>query len=200
MARLRRIPYGRYCLYCYAPVGRSRKASVHCERCGRQLLRVDRESCWTLEPRFIRAEKVVKIGIWVAGVLGYACAAIVGLGAWFGFALGYVVVVPIFCGLLHATASKITHRGLGIRFDVLWAVVLPGIVIIISSAVFLYMVNWANREEVPYIYEQVLPPLALFIFFTSPVLAIVVARRVEGWKANRVLSGMKSFHHRPAGS
>lgn len=167
-----KIPYGTYCLHCYADLPRSHEASVHCEACGKQNLRVDRERRWTLEPAFVKAESAIQIAAWIAGGLVILWSMIGN----FGFGLGHIVGVPVVVGLFHATASRLTHRMRGIRFDIIWLFAAPATVFVALGFTLLY---WGGE-----------PPLWLaFGFLAVPVsspLAWFAARWIERAKARRV--------------
>lgn len=181
-----RIPYGTYCLYCYAPMERTRVASEHCPACDHIVLRVDRERRWTLEPRFVRAEGFLILTIWLTCVVAFAYSALSELG----FGLGHVIALPIVGGFLHVTASKLTHRLRGVRFDILWGVAAPGFVIF-SFMVFFYLIATSDHGlEPPRSWRPYIGPFLFLCLLASSPSAVLLSRRIERWKARRVLAAM----------
>jgi hypothetical protein len=144
-------------------------------------LRVDRESRWTLEPFFVRLENGLKILFWSLGFLVFAWAMVTNLS----WSLGYIVGVPIVVGFLHATASKLTRRLAGVRFDLLWAVASLLLAAVFSVLILFVLEEFASEFPAPCW-------VALVPLFVVPFLTIRLARRLERWKAHRVRARMRA--------
>jgi len=184
-----RIPYGRYCLYCFAPMKRTNSVVDNCPRCDRLIVRLDRESRWTLEPVFVLTERVLVFSIWTACILFGAISATANLG----FSLGYLVGLPAVGGMLHFTAIKLTHRVNGVRFDLLWAIVAPGFVFAAGGSIFLFMAGRESETPAPAFLEEIVPPIWTALLFASPIAAFYLARMIERWKARRIHRRMRSY-------
>lgn len=181
-----KIPYGDYCLYCYAPMERTRVASEHCPACDRIVLRVDRERRWTLEPRFVRAEGLLILAIWLTSVVAFAYSALSEMG----FGLGHVIALPIVGGFLHVTATKLTHRLRGVRFDILWGVAAPGFLIFFFLIAFVAIAGSDLDLEPPRSWRPYIGPFSLLCLIASSIGAVWLSRRIERWKAHRVLNAL----------
>ena len=178
-ARARRSPGRAYCLYCYGPMAEIRGASEPCPRCGEVNLKVDRREHWTLEPRLVRLEALLK-ALTVALALALAYPLLIFPSGGHGFAgVGFSMGAPLLIGfVLWDAASLVTARRSLLRHSVLWPL-LP-LTLVAGPALVIAGVGIAIGWP---FWRALLVGLGLAV--PSALLAALMRRLVRGLAARR---------------
>ncbi len=102
------LQYGGSCLRCREPIELdTASVFVECPACGFRNSRLDRQTYWTLEPRFVWAERIAKVLV-MAGTLAAVVYMIHTLR--FRGRNGGILIAPLLLGMgLWLTASKFTQ-------------------------------------------------------------------------------------------